>query len=306
MNHRPTITAALITLDEQRNLAELLPALDWVDQVVVVDGGSRDATLSVARRHGCCVASRRFDTFARQRNHALGLATGDWVLSIDADERPTPRLVAEIRRRIAQSRAAAFRVPIRSWVFGRRLRLSGTQDDCPLRLFRRHAARWIGDVHEVLQVSGRVDRLHHWLTHDTTPDLETFLAKMHRYARLEASRRAAAGLRPAWSDTWIVPAGEILRRLFYKQGLWDGPAGWAFCFLSGLSEWVLAREHHRLMRATADSRRATANSRRATPAGPDRRTPAPEGHRRALPAGYCQEPIRCSPSNDPLSHTDAR
>jgi len=282
MSDRPTITAALITLDEERNLAELLPALDWVDQIVVVDGGSRDATLCVARRHGCCVVSRPFDTFARQRNHALGLATGDWVLSIDADERPTPRLVAEIRRRIARSRAAAFRVPIRSWVFGRRLRRSGTQDDCPVRLFRRHAARWRGDVHEVLRISGRVDRLHNWLMHDTTPDLETFLAKMHRYARLEASGRAAAGRRPTWSDTWLVPAGEILRRLIYKQGLWDGPAGWAFCFLSGLSEWVLAREHHGLMRATA-------NSRRATPAGIDGQTPAPAADRRALPAGYCQD-----------------
>lgn len=246
MNDRPSITAAVITLNEERNLAELLPALDWADQVVVVDGGSRDSTVAVARRHGCRVALRRFDTFARQRNRALRLATGDWVLSVDADERPTPRLVAEIRARMAELSAEAFRVPIRSRIFGRPLRRSGTQDDCPLRLFRRHAARWVGDVHEVLQVSGRVGRLQNWLVHETTPDLETFLAKMHRYARLEAKSRVAAGRRPSWRDTWITPAGEVFRRLIYKQGLLDGPAGWAFCFLSGLSEWVLAGEHRRL------------------------------------------------------------
>ena len=243
MSDRPTITAAVIALNEERNLAELLPALDWADQIVVVDGGSRDATVPIARRHGCRVDRRRFDTFARQRNHALRLATSDWVLSIDADERPTPQLVAEIRSRIARPRAEAFRVPIRSSIFGRCLRRSGTQDDCPVRLVRRHAARWTGDVHEVLRVSGRVGRLNHWLTHETTPDLETFLAKMHRYARLEASHRAAAGELPVWHDTWIAPAAEVFRRLIYKQGLLDGPAGWAFCFLSGLSEWVLAREH---------------------------------------------------------------
>jgi glycosyltransferase involved in cell wall biosynthesis len=243
MTDRPTITAALIALDEEQNLAELLPALDWADQIVVVDGGSRDATVEIARRHGCRVACRRFDNFARQRNHALRLATGDWVFSIDGDERPTPRLVAEIRRRIARPRAEAFRVPICSSIFGRRLRGSGTQGDCPVRLFRRHAGRWVGDVHEVLQVSGRVGRLHHWLKHQTTPDLETFLAKMHRYARLEANHRAAEGRLPVWRHTWIAPAGEVFRRLIYKQGLLDGPAGWAFCFLSGLSEWVLAREH---------------------------------------------------------------
>ncbi len=246
MSDRPTITAAVIALDEERNLAELLPALDWVDQIVVVDGGSRDATVTVARQHGCCVALRRLDTFARQRNHALRLATGDWVFSIDADERPTPRLVAEIRRRISRPRAAAFRVPIRSRIFGRRLRLSGTQDDCPLRLFRRQVARFSGDVHEVLQGCGRIGRLDNWLVHETTPDLETFLTKMHRYARLEASSRAAAEHRPAWRDTWIAPPREVFRRLIYKRGILDGPAGWAFCFLSGLSEWVLAREHRRL------------------------------------------------------------
>jgi N-acetylglucosaminyl-diphospho-decaprenol L-rhamnosyltransferase len=293
---RPTVTAAVITLNEERNLAGLLPALDWADQIVVVDGGSRDATVAVARRHGCRVAVRPFDTFARQRNHALRLATGNWVLSIDADERPTPGLVAEIRRRITQSRADAFRVPIRSWIFGRRLRLSGTQDDWPVRLFRRRAGRWTGDVHEAVEVSGCVGRLRHWLIHHTTPDLETFLAKMHRYARLEATRRAAGGRRPAWHDTWIAPVREIFRRLIYKQGLLDGPAGWAFCLLSGLSEWVVAREHRRLSETVAHATHAVGRS--ATPAGLDRQRtlrrldpqPPPLGlDRPALPAGCCPD-----------------
>ncbi|MHC4178831.1 MAG: glycosyltransferase family 2 protein [Planctomycetota bacterium] len=283
MSDRPTITAAVITLDEERNLAELLPTLDWADQIVVVDGGSRDATVEIARRYGCRVDRRRFDTFARQRNHALRLATGDWVFSIDADERPTPRLVAEIRRRILRSRREAFRVSIRSRIFGRRLRLSGTQDDCPVRLFRRHAAHWIGDVHEVLDVAGRVGRLQNWLTHETTPDLETFLAKMHRYARLEAECRAAGGRRPNWRDTWIAPPREVFRRLFYKQGLLDGPAGWAFCLLSGLSEWVLAREHRRLAQVRLVRQQV---SREATPRG---------SQRKALPsdstAGRCPPAI---------------
>ena len=137
MSRMPTITAAIIAANEARNLAELLPQLDWVDQIVVVDGGSTDGTRPVAREHGCVLAQRPFDTFAGQRNHALDLATGDWVLSIDADERPTPRLVAEIRRRIRTARHAAYRVPIRSSIFGRTFRRSGTQDDRPVRLFRR-------------------------------------------------------------------------------------------------------------------------------------------------------------------------
>ena len=248
-NHAPTLTAAIIALDEADHLAELLPRLDWVDQVVLVDGGSRDATRSVARAHGCRVVSRTFDTFARQRNEALRLARGDWVLSIDADERPTPALVDEIRQKIATTQWSAFRLPIRSWIFGRRLRRSGTQDDLPVRLFRRRAARWTGDVHEVLQVRGRVGRLDHWLEHHTLKNLEEFRAKMHRYTNLAAEARVAAGIRPRWHARYVAPIGETARRLLWKQGILDGPAGWKFCLLSGMSEWVLARRHRQLWHA---------------------------------------------------------
>ena len=261
MSHRPTITAAIVALDEERNLGELLPRLDWVDEIVVVDGGSADATAAVARSHGSRVALRRFDTFARQRNHALRLATGEWVLWIDADERPTPRLAAEIRRQTLGTRHAGFRIPIRSSIFGRRFRGSGTQDDCPVRLARRRAARWVGSVHEQLRVPGRVGRLRSWLRHETLPDLHTFLVKMHRYTTLEAEARVEAGRPPRRLDPWILPAGEVLRRLVWKRGLVDGPEGWAFCLLSGLSEWVLADRHRRLWLA---ARRAC--DRHAVPA----------------------------------------
>ncbi|MFH1922573.1 MAG: glycosyltransferase family 2 protein [Planctomycetota bacterium] len=246
MSDRPTITAAIIALDEAENLAELLPRLDWVDEIVVVDGESADATAAVARSHGCRVSVRLLDTFARQRNHALALATGEWVLSIDADERPGTRLAAEVQRETERARYAGFRIPIRSSIFGRTFRASGTQDDCPVRLVRREAAHWVGSVHEQLRVSGGVGRLQGWLRHQTLPDLDAFLAKMHRYTMLEARARVEAARRPRRRDAWIQPAREVFRRLVWKRGFLDGPEGWAFCFLSGLSEWVLAERHRRL------------------------------------------------------------
>jgi len=245
MNHRPTLSAAVITLDEEQNLRELLPRLDWVDEVVLVDGGSRDATVEVAQAAGCRIASRRFDGFARQRNVALSMATSDWVLSIDADERPTPALADEIRWRVARTRASGFRVPIRSTILGRPLRRAGTQDDVPLRLVRRSAARWIGDVHERLRVEGRVGRLRSWLVHRTQSDLDEFLVKMHRYTDLDARARVVANCRPRAGARYVAPAREVLRRMFYKQGFLDGPAGWAFCLLSGWYEYVLADKHRR-------------------------------------------------------------
>ncbi|NQT16663.1 MAG: glycosyltransferase family 2 protein [Planctomycetes bacterium] len=246
MSQRPTITAAIIAMNEARNLAELLPKLDWVDEILVVDGGSADATVAVAQGYGCRVSTRPFDTFARQRNHALDLATGEWVLSVDADERPTPRLAAEIRRATRSARNAAYRIPIRSSIFGRTFRASGTQDDRPVRLIRRGAARWHGSVHERLRVSGRVGQLEGWLRHQTYPDLHAFLVKMNRYTTLEVRARVESGRRPRRRDAWILPAREVFRRLVWKRGFLDGPEGWGFALLSGLSEWVTADRHRRL------------------------------------------------------------
>jgi hypothetical protein len=246
MTRRPSITAAIIALNEEAKLPGLLRRLDWVDEIVVVDGGSDDATFDIAQRHGCHVVSRKLDSFARQRNFAVQVAGGDWVFSIDADERPTPRLIDEVRSRVARCTQQAFRVPIRSTILRRPLRWSGTQDDCPVRLFRRQSARWVGDVHEVLDVAGRVGCLEHWLEHETLPDLPAFLAKIEHYTTLEARARVAAGRRPACYAPWLAPPREVFRRLIWKQGLLDGPAGWAFSLLSGWSEWVLANKHRRL------------------------------------------------------------
>lgn len=248
MSRRPTISAAIIAFDEADNLRELVPRLAWVDEIVVVDGGSRDATVEVARRFGCRVESRPFDAFARQRNRALAAATCDWVLAIDADERPTDALVDEIRWRIAHTRKDAFRVPIRSTILGCPLRRSGTQDDAPIRLARRGAGEWRGDVHEVFRVAGRTGRLRHWLAHRSQSNLDEFLVKMQRYTDLEARRRVAVGRGPRMGQRWIAPAREVLRRLIYKQGLLDGPAGWAFCLLGGWYEFVLADKHRRFWR----------------------------------------------------------
>lgn len=249
MNPTPTITVLCIVLNEEHNLPGLLARVGWADEVVVVDGGSHDATLAVARRFGARVYQRPFDNFARQQNFALSRARCQWVLSLDADERPTPEMVDEVQTCIRQERCDAYRVRVRSSIFGRRLRFSGTQDDRQVRLVRRGKAWWQGEVHETLEVAGDIGQLCSWLDHDPLPDLATFLAKMHRYTTLTAEGRIERRARPRASDVWLSPAREVFRRLIWKQGLWDGPQGWAFCLLSGLSEWVLADKHRRLWEA---------------------------------------------------------
>lgn len=245
-SQRARISAVIMTLNEERKLPGLLARLDWVDEVVIVDGGSRDATAQIARSWGAKVCVREMDSFARQRNHGLALASGDWILSIDADERPSAGFAEQVLELVASNRFQAYRVPIRSSILGRRFRFAGTQDDCPVRLARRDVVAWRGDVHEVLHVEGRVGKCSRWLDHETLPDLESLLAKINRYTTLAAQARVREGRRPRWSDLWWQPAREILRRLVWKLGFLDGPQGWGFCLMSGLSEWVLAQKHRRL------------------------------------------------------------
>ncbi len=249
MTEDPTITVALITKNEAANLRELLPQLHWADQIVVVDSGSSDDTVDVARSHDCHVVVHPFDTFARQRNRAIDLSRETWVLSLDADERPTARLVSEMRRAVGKDRCVAYRIPIRSEILGRSVRRGGTQDDRPIRLFRRNSARWRGDVHEVLEVNGRVSELPGWLEHRTLPTYAAFLEKIDRYTALEAAARVREGRRPRVFDSLVAPVREVFRRLIYKLGMLDGPAGWQFALLSGYSEWVLARRHRQLWTA---------------------------------------------------------
>lgn len=244
------ITVSILTYNEAENLAELLPMLDWAGEVVVVDSGSTDRTLDVAHEHGARVVERPFDSFALQRNFAIQQAETEWILSVDADERPTPRLVESIARIVRRvdvgSRSpVAYHVPIRSHIFGRSIRRGGTQDDRPIRFFRRDRACWSGKVHEVLLVDGPKGQLDGWLTHRTQHDLHTFLTKMNRYTTLDAQARVAAGVRPRHFARLWAPPREVFRRLIYKFGILDGPTGWAFCFLSGLYEYVLADKHQR-------------------------------------------------------------
>lgn len=245
-----TLSVAVIALNEAHQLRELVASLAFADEIVLIDGGSHDGTALLAQQLGCRVVQHAFDDFAAQRNRAIDQCRGNWILSIDADERPTPLLAAEIRECIERhAECQAYRVPIRSRIFGRRFRFSGTQDDLPIRLFERRSARWLGDVHERLMVNGRVGRLRGCLEHTTLPDLPSFLRKMDRYTTLEASARHQAGRRPRWRDRWMAPLIEFGRRFLWKGGMLDGPEGWVFCLLSGFSKWVEADKHRRLAHA---------------------------------------------------------
>jgi glycosyltransferase involved in cell wall biosynthesis len=245
----PTLSVLVVAKDEAHNLADCLASARWAqERVVVVDSASRDFTLEVARREADVVAVRDFENFASQRNAALALATGDWVLSVDADERVTPELAAEIRRVITLPEACCrgYRVPIRSVILGKQFAFSGTQDDRPLRLFRRDSGRWTGLVHEIVELDGQAGTLDHALAHHTLGDIGIFLGKLDHYTTLEAAGLARASRRFRVRDLALSPAWTFFKLFVVKQGFRDGVEGFMFCMLSGVSTAVRAWKHRAL------------------------------------------------------------
>ncbi len=237
----------IIALNEAARLPRCLESVAWADEIVVVDGGSTDATVEVARSFGARVFIRPFDNFAAQRNYALQQTRAEWVLSLDADEVVTPGLKAEICR-VVRSPAPfpGYRVPIHSWIFGRRFRFSGTMGETKLRFFRADSARWVGAVHERVRLRGRPGSLRHPILHFSTPDVDVFVRKMRRYSALAATPGAKA-------TRVVAGAGMFVRRWVRHLGLLDGPEGLAFALLSAWEEWHRTCTQAALDRDHADS-----------------------------------------------------
>lgn len=238
----PRLSVLIVAKNEAHNLADCLAATSWAfERIVVVDPVSRDATLEIAQQQAEVVAVRAFDDFASQRNFALALASGDWVLSVDADERVTPPLAAEIKRIMSEpaNPCHGFRVPIRSVILGRQFGFSGTQHDHPVRLFRRDSGHWNGLVHETFELNGRIGSLQNALGHHSLPNVQVFLHKLDHYTTLEAGL-AESERRFRMSDLALRPIWTFLKLYVFKQGFRDGLEGFMFCALSGVSVAVRA------------------------------------------------------------------
>jgi len=223
-----TLSAVVITKNEARVIQRCLESVTWADEIVVLDSASDDGTAEIARRLKAKVeVTTDWPGFGPQKNRALALATGDWVLSLDADEWVTPELRAEIVHALAASNGhAAFRMPRLSSYCGRFMHHSGWWPDHVTRLFRRGAARFSDDrVHERLIVDGSVGALHAALRHEAIRDLDEALAKMNAYstagALMQHERGASTSLAGAvWHGAWTFMRTYVLR-----AGFLDGREG---------------------------------------------------------------------------------
>lgn len=237
----PALSLVLITRNAASQLdACLASARDLVDDIVVLDSGSVDATVAIAERHGARVAEQAFVGFGPQKQAAVALARNDWVLCLDADERLTPELAASIRAALAAPAQAAYRFNRRNRFFGRYLRHGEAYPDVSLRLFDRRQARWSDDtVHEkVVVAGGGIGQLAGDLLHDSAEDLASYIAKQNRYTDMQAQALFAAGKRAGMFKLVASPATRFLRFYFFKLGVLDGAAGFAHIAIGSFFAFV--------------------------------------------------------------------
>jgi len=224
----PRLSATIITKNEARDLPACLASLTFCDEIIVVDSGSTDDTVAIAEARGCRVIIRTdWVGFGAQKQRALDAATGDWVLSIDADEVIPAKLALEIQAAIERRDAAGYRVNRLNFFLGKPLRHGGWYPDRHLRLVRRESARFSEDlVHESLHVDGQVRDLATDMPHQSYRDLGEVLEKQRQYALSGGEQRrirnkksggvGKAALRALWT---------FVRLYLFKRGFLDGRAG---------------------------------------------------------------------------------
>ncbi len=246
----PKLTVTVITRNESANLEAALASVGWADEIVVVDAESADDTAAIARRHTPRVEVRPWAGFSAQKNYAASLASHDWILSLDADERVTPELAAEIRALLAsEPPARGFRMPRISHYLGRWIRGTDWYPDLQLRLYDRRAGEWNGRrVHESVRLTGKPGLLTHDLQHYPYRDLSHHLATIDRYTTLAAEQLQAEGRRPSLAAVALHPPFAFFRNYVLRGGLRDGGVGFIvsvlnsyYVFLKLAKAWHLSR-----------------------------------------------------------------
>ena len=248
------LVAVILTKNEVHNIEACIASLrDWVDAVVVWDSGSDDGTVELARQAGAQVVYHAFENYAAQRQSALDSVDAEWIFFVDADERATPALGEEIRRKIRSGEHAGYWVPRRNFIVGKETRGGGYYPDYQLRLLRREGAAYVAEreVHEIVRVAGSEGHLAHPLIHYNYLTWAQFHHKQRQYAAYEARILARRGIRPRPHNFILQPLREFRRRFITLAGWQDGLHGLRLALLFAwyygfMPYWMLMKDGTRM------------------------------------------------------------
>jgi len=226
----PTLSVAIITLNEEKNIRRTLESVKWADEIVIVDSGSRDRTVDICKEYTAKIIHQEWLGYAGQKNLAIDRTQGGWVLSLDADEPVEPALADEICDIIRMPEARdGYRIPRKTFFLGKWMKHGGWYPDLNLRLFRRGKGRYEERaVHEALKVDGTVGVTRNAIEHHTYPDLASYMSTINKYSSLAVEVMAQKGL-PASKTSWVSivirPLFTFLHKYVIRLGFLDGKHG---------------------------------------------------------------------------------
>jgi glycosyltransferase involved in cell wall biosynthesis len=254
------LSACLITLNEESNLSRVLNSLRGVaDEIVVVDCGSKDRTVEIARESGAKVVARAWTNFAEQKNFAAAAANHDWILSLDGDEELSSALQSSLldwKKR--PPKHSVYEMARRAWYLGAWIKHSGWYPDFQRRLYRRDTARFDRVVHESLQFGGKPGRLHGDLLHYTMNSYAEHEEKVARYTTLAAQQMLAEGKRSWRAAMWLAPPWNWLNTYILRLGFLDGYRGWIISRMAARGTWLKFKKLGKLLEAQQHGREVNA------------------------------------------------
>jgi len=259
------ITATVITLNEEANIQRALDSLAWADEIIVVDSGSTDRTVEIARRFTDKVIIKNWPGYSAQKNFAAEQARNDWIFSLDADEELSLRLIsaitslkepadvgqaASLSSPSADPNVAGYEMPRLCRYMGRWIKHSGWYPDYKLRLYNRKAGCWKGDfVHESVRINGNVRRLEGNLLHYTVRSASEHHQRMDRYTTLAAEEMHKSGKRASSVSLLVSPVASFFRSYIIRLGFLDGIPGVAiayfaahYAFLKQVKLWEMEKK----------------------------------------------------------------
>jgi glycosyltransferase involved in cell wall biosynthesis len=221
------ISCVVITYNESKNIRRCLQSVSWADEIVVVDAHSTDDTREIASAFTDKIHRLKWTGFGPAKGFGKSKASGDWILSVDADEVVPEKLREEVQR-ITQSQGSldGYFIPRRSNFLGRWIKHGGWYPDLVLRLFKKERGDFTDRVvHEEVKVNGSTGRLRNDLLHYTDPDLDHYLKKLNRYTSLDALQLFRQGRRAGILDILFRPIITFVKMYFFKRGFSDGLPG---------------------------------------------------------------------------------
>ena len=231
-----SIGILVITYNEEEMLTDCLDSVTWADEIVIVDSDSKDKTREIAKEYTDKVYIREFDNFSNQRNFGLAKLESDWILVLDADERVTSELQAEIEEKIASGNHDLYQIPRKNFFLGKWIKHAGWYPDYTDRLFKNdQSIRYAGDVHESPTFTGKKGRMDQPMIHYTYQDIASYMEKVNHYTTLSARESSKD---PSLFYVFIRSFFEFFNFLLFKKAFLLGKEGLVLTAISTVSKFL--------------------------------------------------------------------